>query len=158
MSIIPSWEVTATKNWVVLQIFNVYNHIDDVYNKNYFCVCDRMASYWTFSFFQFGIVSLTSSYLQELIIGLLWWISGKESACQCRRHRFDPWVRKIPWRRKWQPTPVSFAWEIPWTEDSGGLQSMGLKRVGHDLVTEHQQQFSLSTVGRFYEIIWMQMF
>ena len=22
------------------------------------------------------------------------------------RHRFDPWIRKIPWRRKWQPTPV----------------------------------------------------
>ena len=34
------------------------------------------------------------------------WLSGKESACQCRRLRFDPWVRKIPWRRKWQPTPV----------------------------------------------------
>ena len=33
-------------------------------------------------------------------------LSGKESACQCRRHGFDPWVRKIPWRRKWQPTPV----------------------------------------------------
>ena len=35
---------------------------------------------------------------------------GKEPACQCRRskrHRFDPWVRKTPWRRKWQPTPVS---------------------------------------------------
>ena len=35
--------------------------------------------------------------------------SGKESACQCRRHksgRFDPWVGKIPWRTKWQPTPV----------------------------------------------------
>ena len=34
---------------------------------------------------------------------------GKESTCQCRRHRrcgFDPWVRKIPWRRAWQPTPV----------------------------------------------------
>ena len=31
------------------------------------------------------------------------WFSGKESACQCRRHRFDPWVRKI---RKWQPTPA----------------------------------------------------
>ena len=34
---------------------------------------------------------------------------GKESACQCRsyrRHRFDPWVRKIPWSRKWQTTPV----------------------------------------------------
>ena len=37
------------------------------------------------------------------------WLSGKESACQSGRHRrwgFDPWVRKIPWRRKWQPTPV----------------------------------------------------
>ena len=37
------------------------------------------------------------------------WCSGKEPTCQCRRcrrRRFDPWVRKIPWRRKWQPTPV----------------------------------------------------
>ena len=32
--------------------------------------------------------------------------SGKESACQCRRHRFGPWFQKIPWRRKWQPIPV----------------------------------------------------
>jgi len=35
--------------------------------------------------------------------------SGKEPTCQCGRHkrlRFDPWVGKIPWRRKWQPTPV----------------------------------------------------
>ena len=34
---------------------------------------------------------------------------GKEPACQCRRHKrfgFDPWVRKIPWKRAWQPTPV----------------------------------------------------
>ena len=34
---------------------------------------------------------------------------GKEPACQCRRlkrRRFNPWVRKIPWRRTWQPTPV----------------------------------------------------
>ena len=35
----------------------------------------------------------------------------KEPACQCRRcrkHGINPWVRKIPWRRKWQPTPVFF--------------------------------------------------
>ena len=32
------------------------------------------------------------------------WLSGEEPAY--RRLRFDPWVRKIPWRRKWQPTPV----------------------------------------------------
>ena len=37
------------------------------------------------------------------------WPSGKESACPCRRCKrceFHPWVGKIPWRRKWQPTPV----------------------------------------------------
>ena len=36
--------------------------------------------------------------------------SGKEPTCQCRRGKrcgFDPWIRKIPWRRTWQPTPVS---------------------------------------------------
>ena len=43
------------------------------------------------------------------IYGLPWWLSGKGSTCQCRRHRrlgFNPWVGKIPWRRKWQPTPA----------------------------------------------------
>ena len=37
------------------------------------------------------------------------WQSAKESACLCRRsrrHRFDPWIGKIPRRKKWQPTPV----------------------------------------------------
>ena len=37
------------------------------------------------------------------------WLSGKESTCQCRRHRghgFDPWVGKISCRRAWQPTSV----------------------------------------------------
>ena len=41
--------------------------------------------------------------------GLPWWLSCKESACQCRRRGFDPWLGKIPWRRKWQPTPVSLS-------------------------------------------------
>ena len=43
--------------------------------------------------------------------GLSRWHNGKESTCPCRRHgrcRFDSWVRKIPWRRKWQPTLVSY--------------------------------------------------
>ena len=44
-------------------------------------------------------------------------------------------VGKIPWRRKWQPTPVILAWGIPWTEKPGGLQSLGSQRVGHNWVT-----------------------
>ena len=45
-------------------------------------------------------------------LGLPRWHSGKESACQgriCKRHSFDLWVGKIPWSRKWQPTPVFLA-------------------------------------------------
>ena len=41
--------------------------------------------------------------------GIPWWLSGKEISLQCRRHKrrgFNPWVKKIPWRRQWLPTPV----------------------------------------------------
>ena len=58
--------------------------------------------------------------------------SGKESTCQCRRQKrcgFDPWVGRIFWRRKWQPTPVFLPGKIPWT---GRLPFMGLQRVGYD--------------------------
>ena len=44
----------------------------------------------------------------------------------------DPWVGRIPCRRAWQPTPAFLAGESPWTEESGGLRSMGSQRVGHD--------------------------
>ena len=41
------------------------------------------------------------------IVGLPRWLSAKKSSCQGRRLGFDPWVGKIPWSRKWQPTSVS---------------------------------------------------
>ena len=44
-------------------------------------------------------------------LGLPWWLRGSNVCLQCRRPWFDPWVGKIPWRRKWQPTPVFFPGE-----------------------------------------------
>ena len=61
----------------------------------------------------------------------------KKIHLQCRRPGFDPWVGKIPWRRAWQPTPVFLPGESPWTEEPGGLQSMGSQRVRNDWVTKH---------------------
>ena len=49
--------------------------------------------------------------------------SGKEPACQCRqckRSRFSLWVRKISWRRKWQPTPVFSLGESQWQGNLAG--------------------------------------
>ena len=42
-----------------------------------------------------------SFHLREMKAGLLKWLSGKETARECRRCGFDPWVGKIPWRREW---------------------------------------------------------
>ena len=58
------------------------------------------------------------------------WCSGKESACQCRRckrHVFDPWVGKIPWRRKWQPTPGLLPGESHGQRSLAGCSLWGCK-------------------------------
>ena len=59
--------------------------------------------------------------------------SGKEPACQCRRHKrcqFNPWVGKIPWRRAWQPTSSILAWRIPWMGEPVGYCSSTFKELG----------------------------
>ena len=46
-----------------------------------------------------------------------------------QRYAFNPWVGKTPWRRWWQPTPVFLPGESHgWTEEPGGLQSMGSQK------------------------------
>ena len=81
--------------------------------------CERAGLHWAHRFSSF--ISNIEETLQTILIspknwllvlskfGLPWWHSGKESACQwkrCRKCGFDLWVGKIPWRRKWKPTPV----------------------------------------------------
>ena len=73
-------------------------------------------------------------------------LSGKESACQCKIPGFDPWVRKIPWRRVWVPTPVFLPGKSHGQRSLVGYSPWGHKRVGHDLVTEQQQQYKITLV------------
>ena len=47
---------------------------------------------------------------------------------------------------KWQPTPSTLAWKIPWTEEPGRLQSMGSQRVRHDWTTSLHSLHSLHTI------------
>ena len=58
------------------------------------------------------------------------------------------WVRKVLWRRKWQPIPV-FLPEKPHGQRSlvGYSQSVGLQRVGHDLATEHTHSNTVDATG-----------
>ena len=60
-------------------------------------------------FHQFSLCNCYNYYYLVLIMGLPGGLAGKEPTYQCKsckRHKFSPWVGKIPWRRKWQPTLV----------------------------------------------------
>ena len=48
---------------------------------------------------------------------------------QCRRSGFDPWVRKIPWRREWQPTPVFLPGESHGQRSLEGYSPCGCKEL-----------------------------
>ena len=62
---------------------------------------------------------------------------GKETACQCRRHKrlgLNPWVRKSPWRRKWQPTPVFLPGKFQGQRSLGGYSPWSHRELA---ATEH---------------------
>ena len=69
------------------------------------------------------------------------WLSGKESICQCRRHRFNHWVGKIPWRRKWQPTSAFLPGKFHGQKSLVGYSPRDCKKVGHDLATKQQHWY-----------------
>ena len=52
--------------------------------------------------------------------GLPWWLRRQRICLQCRRPAFSSWVRKIPWKRAWQPTPVFLSWESQGQKSLGG--------------------------------------
>ena len=94
---------------------------------------NKVLIYSSGNYIQYPVINHTHTHTR--IQGFPGGTSGKELACQCRRHKrhgFHPWVGKILWRRKWQHTtvllpgkshgPRSLVVYIPW----------GLQRVGHD--------------------------
>ena len=92
-----------------------------------------------------GIFGSVSSYIVFLNCmkpnWLPWLVSGKESACQCRRRGFDPWIKKIPLEKKMATHSSILAKDISWRKEPGGLQSIGSERVRHDWATkQHQSQ------------------
>ena len=78
---------------------------------------------------------------------------GKESVCQCRRrrrHGFDPWVRKIPWRRKWQPTLVFEPGKSHGQRSLAGYSPWSTKRVGYNLVTKQNKiQLAIYLINKY---------
>ena len=64
-----------------------------------------------------------------LSIWLPRWLSGKESSCQRSICKFDPWVGKIPWSRKWQPIPVFLSGKSHGQRSMTGYSPWGYKEL-----------------------------
>ena len=62
------------------------------------------------------------------------------------RHKFDPWVRKIPWRRAWQPTPVFLPGESHGQKSQVGYSSWGHKELGMTEVAWHTHGIHLKLI------------
>ena len=58
---------------------------------------------------------------------LFWWLRWQRICLLCGRHRLNPWVGKIPWRREWQPTPVFFVGEFHGQRSLAGYSPWGCK-------------------------------
>ena len=97
-------------------------------------------SWWWTEACRAAVHGVTKSQTQLSDWTKLKWLSGKEPACQCRRCDFDPWVGEIPWRRKWQPSPVFLPGKSHEQRSLLGSSPWGHKRVRYYLATEQQQQ------------------
>ena len=65
-------------------------------------------------------------------MGLPRWLSGKEFACQYKRCEFNSCVKKMPWKKKWQPGSVFLSGKSHEKRSLVGYNPWGCKRVGHD--------------------------
>ena len=82
------------------------------------------------------------------------WLSGKESACPCRRCKFNPWVGKIPWSRNGQPAPVFLPGKFHRPRSPVGYSPWGHKESDTTEYTHtHATTTKVSDMNDYHEVI-----
>ena len=94
-----------------------------------------------------GILHVLSSLIFLLFKGVPWWLSGKESACECGR-QIRSLIQEVFWRKKWQPTPGFLPGKSHGQRSLVGYSLWGRKRVGHDSPTKQQVSFYSTLRGK----------
>ena len=84
-------------------------------------------------------LTIRSIQMKAPRLAIPWWLNGKRICLQCKRPRFNTWVGKIPWRRKWQPIHYSCL-DNSMDEEPSRLQSMESQRIGHHWVANTHTQ------------------
>ena len=134
LSIVDQSLFQYIKKSIIIQ--NVISEIDFCYQKD----IDIARTTYSISF-----PSLYNRFMYistENIWGFPGGTNGKEHTCQyrrCKRHAFNCWIRKIPWRRAWQPTPVSYPGESHGQRSLVGYSPQGLKESDMTEATYHAQ-------------------
>ena len=96
-------------------------------------------------------VTIVHLYPYIYICGLLWWLSGKESCLRCRKRRrcgFNPRIRKIPWRRKWQPTPGFLAGKSHGQRSLVGYSPGGHKESDRTEQSKAERTYTYAHIAR----------
>ena len=109
--------------YIHIKIYVCMNIYVCIYMYEYVCVC---VCVWIYMCIHTHTYTHTHTHIH--IHGLPWWLSGKEFVCQCRKLGFIPWVRKISWRRKWQPTPIFLLGKSHGQRSLAGFNLRGHKR------------------------------
>ena len=134
------WRVKSRSIWVILIIdqlvleIRFWMHIKDLICKSY-----------SFFFFFF--------WLCQIFPG---GASGQEPACHCRRHKrhgFDPWVGKIPCRRKWQPK--GHLLELPCISSKWGVCTTFVNTIFGVFLEQSQKWQCLLTYCLWTAHIWV---
>ena len=124
--------------------FKIYVYIEREIQTST-CVCMYIHIIYTYVLTCTYIHSYLCIYIGELCIyvymymGIPCWLSGKQSACQCRRYGFNPWVGKILLSSAWQPTAVFLPGESHGQRSLVGCCAWDCQRVGHDLAIKQKQ-------------------
>ena len=79
------------------------------------------------------------------LLGLPRWLSGKEPTCLCRGCRLNPWLRKMPWRRKWHATAVFLPGKSHGQRSLVGYSPWGRKETETRLSAHTQMKYLLNT-------------
>ena len=105
----------------------VGNFIRIAYYPTFYLFYRKWGMSLSFSWIPLKCIMLPHLHKTTSIFGIPRGLSGKESTCQCRKHRFDPWVEKIPWSRAWHPIPVFLPGESRGQRKLAGYSPQGHK-------------------------------
>ena len=89
---------------------------------------------------QYPFITILMKILLKIFVLIQVVLSGKEPTCKCRRlkrHGFDPWVGRIPWRMEWQPTPVFSTRESHELKSLKGYRPWSHKELNTTEAIEH---------------------